>query len=461
MRIQKTVLFAAAALAAVAIAQQSDILIKIARQERAAIALPDFRGSGQAQQFMDTFNRTVYEELDGAGLFRIVAKTMYPLQTPQQPEDFREPLPPAAPPRAGAPPPQPVRRGPWLTDWSEPPVSAGYLAFGYSAVVDGRLVVRGWLYNVTQPNLANAQIFGKMYFGSLDEEGARQTAREFAADILQQFGFKGLTGSKIYFESERGGSRELWSMDPDGSNQKQLTFHKSLVMGATISPDGERIAYSVETREGWVLRMQSLITGGRLPFFNAPGTLNWAPDFTPDGRSILFASNTAREGNQEIYIAGIDGRGMQRLTFGGRTNTEPKVNPKTGNEIVFVSDRSGVPQIYRMNISGADVQLLTDGTGHAVNPAWHPNGQHIAFAWTRGFAPGNFNIFVMDVASRELTQLTHGTGKNENPAWAPDGRHLAFSSTREGGVQIFTMLADGTQLRRLTSQGRNLRPVWK
>jgi TolB protein len=126
-----------------------------------------------------------------------------------------------------------------------------------------------------------------------------------------------------------------------------------------------------------------------------------------------------------------------------------------------MSDRGGMPQIYKMNMSGADVQMLSDGEGEAVNPAWHPNGQVIAFAWTKGFAPGNRNIFVMDVATRQYTQLTHGAGVNENPAWAPDGIHLAFSSTREGGQQIWTMLADGTQPRKLTTRGKNLRPVWK
>jgi TolB protein len=96
-----------------------------------------------------------------------------------------------------------------------------------------------------------------------------------------------------------------------------------------------------------------------------------------------------------------------------------------------------------------------------VNPAWNPDGQFIAFAWTRGFAPGNFNIFVMDVATQQFNQLTHGAGRNENPTWAPDGRHLVFSSTRDGGKQIWTMLADGSQLQKLTTQGRNQRPIWK
>jgi TolB protein len=137
------------------------------------------------------------------------------------------------------------------------------------------------------------------------------------------------------------------------------------------------------------------------------------------------------------------------------------VNPKTGAEIVFISGRSGLPQLYKMNMDGADVQRLTPGEGDVANPAWHPDGQHVAFAWTRGYAPGNYNIFVMDVATHEYIQLTHGAGRNENPSWAPDGRHMAFSSNRSGGIQIWTMLADGTQLKQLTFEGRNMRPVWK
>jgi len=86
----------------------------------------------------------------------------------------------------------------------------------------------------------------------------------------------------------------------------------------------------------------------------------------------------------------------------------------------------------------------------------------LAFAWTRGYAIGGWNIFIMDVASRSYLQLTHAEGKNEHPSWAPDGRHLAFSSTRGGGsrYQVYTMLADGTQVQALTTQGSNERPFW-
>jgi hypothetical protein len=71
-------------------AQQSDVIIRLPSGARPAIAVPDLRGSGAAQPLMNAFNETLYNDLDASGLFKIVPKTMYPLQAPQQPSDFRE-----------------------------------------------------------------------------------------------------------------------------------------------------------------------------------------------------------------------------------------------------------------------------------------------------------------------------------------------------------------------------------
>ncbi len=449
-----------AALAIGLAAQQSDIQIKLISPDRPTIAVPDFRGAGEAQQFMNAFNQTLWNDLDGSGLYKMVPKSMYPLQVPQRPEDFRRPVMPTQPARRGAPPPKPVSQGPWLTDWSEPPVRAGYLAFGYTAVEAGQLVLRGWFYNTGQADLANAQVFGKTYLGPMTEEGARKVAHDFADDILKQLGGVGLAGTKIYYVSTRAGKgvKEIWSVDADGTNEKAITQYKSLSITPAVSPDGSRLAFTTFHGGNPAIFVFSLETGRRLPFYSPASSLVTTPEFTPDGKQILFSSSIG--GWAQIYIANLDGSGMRRLSYSSSVDVEPKVNPKTGSEMVFVSGRSGTPQIYRMSMEGADVQRLTTGEGDAVNPAWHPDGQHIAFSWTRGFAPGNYNIFLMDVATREVSQLTHGAGRNEHPSWAPDGRHIVFSSNRSGSLQIWTMLADGTQLRQLTTQGQNTMPVW-
>ncbi len=450
---KKALLFGVCLISAAILVSAQDVVIKITKSDRTPIAVPDFRGSGEAQALMGVFNQTLWNDLEGSGLFRMVPKSLYPLQAPQRPEDFRRPAGPPA--RAGAVQP----RGLWLSDWSNPPVSASYLAFGYTGVQAGQLVLFGWLYNVNQPDIAGAQVFGKTYLGPVDENGARKVAHEFAADILQQFGGASLAGSKIYFVSERKrGIKEIWSMDPDGSNQKQITHYNSICTTPAVSPDGTKLAFTSYARGNPGIFIHSLETGRRLAFYNPVSPMVGTPSFTPDGNQIVFSVSVG--GWAQIHIANVDGSGLRRLSYVRAIEVEPKVNPKTGTEMVFVSGRAGPQQIFRMNMEGADVRMLTTGEGQASNPSWHPDGQHLAFAWTRGYAPGNFNIFVMDVATRRYDQLTHGAGRNENPSWAPDGRHIVFSSDRSGTEQIYTMLADGMQLKALTTQGRNTMPVW-
>ena len=248
-------------------------------------------------------------------------------------------------------------------------------------------------------------------------------------------------------------------MEPDGSNQKRITQFNSTTITPGVSPDGTKLACTTYAKGTPGIFVLSLETGRQLLFVNPKASLNATPNFTPDGQRLLFASSAGGR-YTNIYMADTDGGHLQRISTSLKIEVEPKVNPKTGNDIVFVSGRSGPQQIWRMNMDGTDAQQLTSGEGDASNPAWHPNGEIVAFSWTRGFAPGNFNIFLMDVATRRFDQLTHGAGRNENPSWSPDGRHLVFASNRKGKMQIFTMLADGTHVQQLTTEGRNEMPVW-
>jgi TolB protein len=436
----------------------------IRSEPQIAIAIPDLRGSGAAQNFMSAFNETLWGDISGSGVVKMVPKTMYPTTVPQQPSDFREPPPPAPEPTRGRKRNQtelvspPTGGGLWLSDWSGPPVNANYLAFGYTAVQNDVLVLSGWLYDLSRGTPANAQVIGKRYLASVDEAGARKVAHEFAADILALLGGKSLYGTSIVFVSSRTGNKEIWMMDPDGSNQRRITHYNSLSIEPTISPDGSKIAFASYAKGNPAIFIFSVDPVRQLPFYNQVASVNETPEFTPDGKQILYSSSAS--GWAQIYIANLDGSGLHRISSSAAIEVEPKVNPKTGTEIAFVSGRSGPQQIYRMNIDGGDVERLTNGEGEASNPSWNPDGAHLAFSWTRGYATGNWNIFVMDVASRSFIQLTHSEGRNENPSWAPDGVHIVFMSTRSGTSQIYSMLADGTQVKQLTTQGSNLSPVW-
>jgi TolB protein len=338
------------------------------------------------------------------------------------------------------------------------------LVFGYTAVTNGVLALYGWV-DATSQSLQSAQLLYDRFADSPDEAGAVRLAHKFAADIIVKFGGSAsLLDSRIYFTSKRGATgafgTELWVMDWDGNNQKQLTHLGGQVAYPTVSPDGSRVAFTLWPGKGGqpVIAMVSSDTGRSINFYNQKASLNSAVAFTPDGSRVYYSSSAS--GTAQIYTAGIDGQGFSRITETHGNPSEPKVNPKNPGSLLFV-DGAPKEQIYRMNSEGIGIERVTNGEGEASNPAWNPDGHTIAYAWTRGYASGDFNIFVADIGSpQEYIQLTHSEGKNENPVWAPDGKHIVFMSDRSGKPQIYSMLADGTQVKQLTTQGVNKYPAW-
>ncbi|HEX3746294.1 MAG TPA: hypothetical protein VHW09_20290 [Bryobacteraceae bacterium] len=447
-------------------AQQSDFNVVLkSGGNLPALAVPDLRGDGQSQSFMSVFNQTLWTDLSGSGIFNMVPRSQYPLNVPQQLSDFKiAPQAQNMPARRGqAQPSSADGGGMYLSDWAAPPAKANYVTIGYAAAEHNLFVVRAWLVDLSIPNPVHADALARTYSESLDAAGARTAAHKFGCDIVEKFGSTCMYGTHIFYVRRSGSLKtpvsEIWMMDPDGQNQKQITHLNAISDFPAVSPDGSKISFTSWVHGNPGIFVYSVETGRDLGFYNQRGaSVMGEPSFTPDGKQIVFQSSLA--GCCGIYIANLNGSNMHAVTAARTIDSEPKVNPKTGAEIAFSSGRSGPEQIYRMNIDGTDVQRLTDGTGEASNPSWHPDGQVLAYAWTRGYMAGAFNIFIMNVATGQYNQLTHSEGKNENPSWAPDGKHLVFMSNRTGREEIWSMLANGTEAHQLTTEGVNLHPVW-
>jgi TolB protein len=248
-------------------------------------------------------------------------------------------------------------------------------------------------------------------------------------------------------------------MDYDGSNQKQLTNYKSISSYLGVSPDGKLYAFTTYARGNPQIMIHSAETGKRLTFLNPVSPVVTTPEFSPDGKKLYFAASI--DGWTQLCVADVDGGNMERLSHVRAIEVSPKINPKTARDMLFISGRSGGPgQLYHMNLDGSELERLTPGTGEVGNPAWQKDGRFIAFAWTAGYEIGAFNIFIMDIGTKTPIQLTHGNGVNENPWWAPDGLHIVFSIKKGRSTQLYSMLADGTNVQQLTTQGNNLQPVW-
>jgi TolB protein len=402
------------------------------------LAVPDFNASTQDPKNADllkVFNETLWNDLDSAGIFDMVSKSFYPLGQVGTPADVK------------------------FESWSAPPPNAAMLAFGNLGVTGTGMTVQGWLYDIK--NVTSPQVLGKQYQDAATNDAARITAHKFADEIIFRLGggIAGIAETRVYFVSSRGGPKEIWAMDYDGANQHAVTHLGSISLSPRVSPDGSRIAFSSLTKGGWEILMYSLDLNRLVTFPHFGGT-NLSPAWSPDGTKLCFSSS--RSGDPELYTVDASGSNLKRVTSNKGPDVSPAWNRKTGAQIAWVSGRTGLPQIYTAEADGTNLQRITD-QGYAVSPAWSPNGQFLVISWMRHYgpgAPGAQDIYIMDIASKQWVQLTHDGGRNDFPYWSPDGRHIIFQSSRSGSLQIWTMLADGTNQKQLTFAGSNSQPNW-
>ena len=163
------------------------------------------------------------------------------------------------------------------------------------------------------------------------------------------------------------------------------------------------------------------------------------PAWSPDGTRIAFVK--ASEGHDNVWVMNADGTGQTNLTPGavttGQANegTNPTWSPD-GTRIAYASSQG---EIWVMSADGTNKVNLTDtvpSAGVEIQPAWSPNGTRIAYV--RGA-----DIWVMDADGSNQTQLTMTTGAGQDekaPDWSPDGSQIVYGK----GSSVWRMNADGT-----------------
>ena len=189
----------------------------------------------------------------------------------------------------------------------------------------------------------------------------------------------------------------------------------------------------------WLMQSDGVFVS---PLALSEGT-NEEPDFSPDGRKVVFDSD--RDGARNLYVIDLDTGELSQLTDSPAKEDHGAWSPD-GEWIVYQYELGGNTDVWKIRADGTEKQRLTSHSARDGWPDWSPDGNTIAFASQR---TGARQIYLMDPDGSNVRKLT-SSGSNDDPAWSPIGEQIAFNSTRDGNNEIYLMQADGSEQRNLT-----------
>jgi TolB protein len=331
---------------------------------------------------------------------------------------------------------------PWKTAGADLLVKSGYRVSGSTLTLEFRL------YDVFKEK----EIVAKRYTGNIRD--LRKIAHTFDDQIMLAItGEKGPFTGKIAFVSNRTGNKEIYLMDYDGYNVQRLTRNGSINLNPDFSPNGREIIYTSYKRKNPNLYRRELFTGTEA-LISARRGVNITGAYSPDGKRI--ALTMSKDGNSEIYLIDTTGKQLARLTNNQAIDVSPAWSPD-GSHIAFTSDRLGHPQIFVMKADGGDLHRLTTSGAYNDRPRWSPKGDRILYCRMEG---NGFHIYAINPDGSGDTRLT-SEGSNEHPRWSPDGRFITFSSKRGGKEAIYLMRADGSgQTKVSRGNAGDSHPTW-
>jgi TolB protein len=272
------------------------------------------------------------------------------------------------------------------------------------------------------------------------------------------------------------GHEDIVSSNPDGTGVVKLTNSRHGVYDENPdwAPNGSKVVFQQDSD----LTCRACISG--LYTMNADGTqitrltpddreiYSADPAYSPDGTQIAFdrcIGCGGPDGHGGIFVMDADGGNVTQVTFDDSSTPyeehEVQWSPD-GTHFVFQRNREsdGATAIFSATVDGTDFLQLSPWELDGEHADWSPDGSLIVFESYGGGAPVGVstNVFTVRPDGTDLTQITQNEGGDvnaQNPAWAPDGTQIVFAQSpgtgRYGWTDIYTMKADGSDIRQVTS----------
>ena len=269
---------------------------------------------------------------------------------------------------------------------------------------------------------------------------------------------KAPTTAKIAFASNRSGNWEIYVMNPDGSQQERLTQNNARDFSPVWSPDGEQILF-VSDRGGLSDLYVMDADGKHVRRVFRKSALRMEPTWSPDGERIAFH---AEEPRWSIQTATIHGAAVKQVALAEWRGGNPSW-AANGNEIAFVGDVGGTRRILILQLlSGGIRTFLPKEKSWMYTPAWSPDGDKLAFTWSKLALDGRESIYVANRDGSDLKPIGEPAFDVSNPTWSPDGDKVVYveDAKNNNDRQIVLVDVETGGKKQLTRQGLNITPAW-
>ena len=227
--------------------------------------------------------------------------------------------------------------------------------------------------------------------------------------------------NQIGFVSDRENGWNLYAMDLNGNNTITITNNEDTpIADPDWSPDGKLIAVALAPH------YSSSSTSYHYDIYviNADGSdqrkltpkleSEWAPAWSPDGKKIAFSLEES--GDVEIYVIDSDGSNLVQLTDNSGYDGRPRWSPD-GTKLVFETDREGSDwDIYIMNADGSEPRAVTHNSSSDFSAAWSPDGNWLVYVSNK---EADYEIYIVDINGQNQRRLTSNSHNDQAPVWIP------------------------------------------
>lgn len=251
-----------------------------------------------------------------------------------------------------------------------------------------------------------------------NSESAIQTNASFSDTYSEMLGLNWLSNDRLVYSSHASGNLDVWMMDADGNNQKQLTTSPNTEISPLATADGRYVVFVSErggTENIW--RVDADGSNARQLTF---GRNESTPSITPDGRWVVYTSRS--EDEPRLWKVSIDGG--KPIQLSNKTLSMPVVSPDGKQIVCYYRDEKLNISLVLLPIEGGEetrtLKLPFPVWGIVK---WMPDGKSLAYIRN---IDGVSNIWMQPIDGGEPQQLTHfKTDQIFRFAWSPDGKQLA------------------------------------